>query len=43
MDDDENEVQAGLQSELTDAARALIEDHGWTVDEVLNEIRATCK
>jgi hypothetical protein len=44
MDDDEqdtDEAQATLQCEMIDAARALIEEHGWTFADVEATLKAT--
>jgi len=39
---DPDEEAANLQSEMIDAARALINEHDWTIDDVIKTLKATC-
>jgi hypothetical protein len=41
-DVDPDEVEAGLQSQVIDGARELMEDYGWTLEDVIETLRATC-
>lgn len=40
-DFDPDEAAANLSNEMTDAALTLIEEHGWTLDDVLETLKAT--
>lgn len=38
--ENEDEMMAAAQNDLCDAARTLIEEHGWTVEDLHREIDA---
>lgn len=41
-DFDPDEEESGLQSQMIDAVRDLMSDHGWSWEDVIETLRATC-